>query len=96
MSFLLSILATFITTKEGELFDKIKNPISFTRAEVVFKIMGCMMIVMTFSFNGTTNDFFISYFFMTTSIIGICYLKYAGYNEPEFKSDNNPLILDLI
>ena len=41
------------------------------------------MTIIIFTMNGVTNDYFVSIFFMTTSICGLVYLSKAGYNMPD-------------
>lgn len=44
-------------------------------------LKGCT-IMPVLAFNGTTNDFMVSYFFFVTNVIGYVYLCIAGFEVP--------------
>ena len=48
-------------------------------ASVIFKILKSISMIMIFALNGTNNDYFVSFFFLATSLNGIIYLKLCGF-----------------
>ena len=51
-------------------------------ASVIFKILKSISMIMVFALNGSNNDFFVAFFFLTTSLNGIIYLKLCGFKMP--------------
>jgi len=45
--------------------------------------MKAVMIIIVFSCNGNLNDYFVSFFFLSTSLCGLIYLHKCGYRLPE-------------
>ena len=52
-------------------------------ASVVFKTLKALATIMVFALNGNTNDFFVAFFFFSTSLVGIIYLNVCGYQMPD-------------
>ena len=53
-------------------------------ASVIFKILKGVTTTMIFATNGNSNDFFVAYFFFSSSFNGLVYLKLCGFEMPAF------------
>ena len=79
---LLATIIIFIASTESQLRDRIKSPSTYLMASVIFKILKAITTIMVFSLNGNNNDYFVAFFFFSTSLNGIIYLKICGYQMP--------------
>jgi len=84
VALLLSIIATFVTSTSTQIKENIHDPSSYAQATIIFKILGAQMTLLVFCLNGNLNDYFIAWFFMSSSFIGWVYLNIAGYKIPLF------------
>jgi len=82
MSLLISIITVFIASSESSLTQKIHDPSNMIQAGLVLKCIKAGMTITIFTMNGVPNDYFVSFFFLITSICGIIYLSKAGYDIP--------------
>ena len=76
-------MAVFIAGAEEELTSKISDPSNMVQAGMVLKCIKTILAISIFTMNGATNDYFVSLFFIVTSLCGVVYLRNAGYNVPE-------------
>jgi len=75
VALLLSIIAIFVASAETQLATKISDPSNLIQAGLIFKCIKAAMTIIVFTMNGVTNDYFVSVFFLTTSICGLVYLR---------------------
>ena len=83
LSLVISILGTFIATSESEIESMVTNPGSRVQISTIFKVFKCGLIIMTFTFNGNINDYFVSTFFIYSGLIGRMYFRNAGFKSIE-------------
>ena len=65
-------------------------------AAVILKVGKAIMIIIVFSCNGNLNDYFVSFFFLSTSLCGLLYLQGCGYRLPEElgpEDEDNPVLI---
>jgi len=66
---------------------------------VILKILKSIGTIMIFSVNGNQNDLYVTYFFFCTSLAGVVYLSFAGYDKepfPVLNPSDNQSRLDVI
>jgi hypothetical protein len=93
---ILSILTIFVAGTESQAKEKIKDPSSYVFAAVILKCLKAVMIIVVFSCNGNLNDYFVSFFFLSTSLCGYIYLDGCGYRLPEElgpEEEDNPVLI---
>ena len=49
---------------------------------LILKCFKACMTIIIFTLNGTSNDYFVIIFFLTTTVCGLTYLDKAGYSIP--------------
>ena len=94
---IISITSTFVTTSENEVKATIKEAGSILAISMSFKILKAFLVIMVFTYNGTTNDFFVGAFFFWTCKLGKNYLGKSGYklpNKPFLKEKDKTKIID--
>ena len=74
IAMMLSILTIFIAGTGAQVKEKIKEPSRLISVSVIFKSMKAIMIIVVFSCNGNLNDYFVAFFFVSTSLCGLIYL----------------------
>jgi hypothetical protein len=78
----LSLLTTFIASSESSLMIKIADPSNMLLVGLILKCFKACMTIIIFTMNGTANDYFVTIFFLTTTVCGLTYLDKAGYSIP--------------
>ena len=94
---IISITSTFVSTSENEVKATIKEAGSILAISLSFKILKAWLIIMVFTYNGTTNDFFVGAFFFWTCKLGKNYFRNSGYrlpNQPFRKEKNKGKIIN--
>ena len=82
-------MSTFVATGESEIETMIKNPGSLVQVSTVFKVFKVSLIIMTFSFNGNVNDYFVGCFFWYTGLIGKIYFSNVGLRQAHFNFEQH-------
>ena len=80
---ILSILTIFVAGTESQANEKIQEPSSFIFVSVILKCIKAVLVILVFSCNGNMNDYFVSFFFVATSLCGLVYVRGCGYRLPE-------------
>ena len=88
-------MATFIATSEGEIVSMIKNPGTLVQVFTIFKVFKATLIIMTFTFNGNVNDYFVSLFFWYSGMIGKFYFERVGLRSVEVNFSQTDLSFEI-
>ena len=91
ISMLLSTLIVFIASTEAKIKDRIDSPTTYLMAAVIFKILKGVATILIFSMNGSSNDFYVAWFFFCSSVNGIIYLEICGYHMPKVDEHSSPI-----
>jgi hypothetical protein len=59
---------------------KVNDPTNILLAGLILKCLKACMTIIVFTMNGGSNDYFVTLFFVTTSVCGLVYLSKAGYS----------------